>query len=290
MVAKEEGEKVKILLTGAGGQLGQAFQELFEKEGINYCAKKHQDLDITNLRLLREVIRGKGFTHIVNCAAFNDVDRAETEWKKAYLVNGIGVRNLAIVAQEENIELMHFSTDYVFDGRKGAPYTIFDPPSPLNRYGESKLLGEKLLSSLASKWYLIRTSWVFGKGERNFLYKVLTWSKKQDRLRIVSDETSAPTYAKDLARASYLLIREGAWGIYHITNTPTSRYQWAKYFLEKIGWEGRVEPARQEEFSLPALRPKFSVLDNFGLRETTAFQMPTWEDATERFIKEEFSK
>ncbi|MCD6155554.1 MAG: dTDP-4-dehydrorhamnose reductase [Candidatus Atribacteria bacterium] len=290
MVAKEEGKEVKILLTGAGGQLGQAFQELFEKEGINYCAKKHKDLDITDLQLLREAIRGKSFTHIVNCAAFNDVDRAETEWKKAYLVNGIGVRNLAIVAQEENIELMHFSTDYVFDGQKGTPYTIFDPPSPLNRYGESKLLGEKLLSSLTSKWYLIRTSWVFGKGKRNFLYKVLTWSKKQDLLRIVSDEMSAPTYAKDLAWASYLLIRERAWGIYHITNTPTSRYQWAKYFLEKTGWKGRLEPARQEEFSLPAPRPKFSVLDNFGLRETTGFQMPTWEDATERFVKEEISK
>jgi len=280
---------MKVLLTGAWGQLGQAFQELFEKEEIHYCARGHQELDITNLQLLREATRGKGFTHIINCAAFNDVDGAEKEWQKAYLVNGIGVRNLAIVAQEENIELMHFSTDYVFDGQKGTPYTIFDTPCPLNRYGESKLLGERLML-LASKWYLIRTSWVFGKGEKNFLRKVLSWSIKQNRLRIACDEVSSPTYAYDLARASYLLLREGAWGIYHITNTPASRYQWAEYFLRKTGWKGAIEPAQQEEFSLPARRPKFSVLDNFGLKETINFQMPSWEEATERFIREEILK
>jgi dTDP-4-dehydrorhamnose reductase len=154
---------MRVLIAGASGQLGRAFQELLTRKGIEHFPLGRAELDITNLSQVREVVRGIRPTHIVNCAAYTDVDKAEEDWRRAYAVNGLGVRNLALGAREVKAELVHFSSDYVFSGRKASPYTIFDPPDPINRYGESKLLGERFVE-LAEKWYLIRTSWVFGRG------------------------------------------------------------------------------------------------------------------------------
>jgi dTDP-4-dehydrorhamnose reductase len=199
-------------------------------------------------------------------------------------VNGLGPRNLAIVANEIDAELVHYSTDYVFSGEKGSPYTIYDTPDPINRYGESKVLGERFIMSIADKFYLIRTSWVFGDGE-NFAKKVIEWSKKNQVLRIVDDEISSPTYAPDLARATWELIKQRAYGLYHITNSGyCSRYEWAEFILNKIGWSGELKRAKQEDFNLPAKRPRFSVLDNFGLEETVGVKMPHLKTAVERFL------
>lgn len=135
-------------------------------------------LDITDLQSIRKLAADIKPNVIINCAAYNAVDKAEVEWEKAYTINGIGVRNLAIVANELNAILVHYSTDYVFDGSKKEPYTIFDLPNPLSRYGESKYLGEKLLMQNGEKFILIRTSWVFGAGNINFAKKVLEWAQK----------------------------------------------------------------------------------------------------------------
>jgi dTDP-4-dehydrorhamnose reductase len=276
---------MKVLLTGANGQLGRAFQELFKNEKIEFIAAPKEELDITDLRKIREFVsKNPGITHIINCAAYNKVDEAEKDWKTAYLVNGLGPRNLAIVANEIDAELVHYSTDYVFSGEKGSPYTIYDTPDPINRYGESKVLGERFIMSIADKFYLIRTSWVFGDGE-NFAKKVIEWSKKNQVLRIVDDEISSPTYAPDLARATWELIKQRAYGLYHITNSGyCSRYEWAEFILNKIGWSGELKRAKQEDFNLPAKRPRFSVLDNFGLEETVGVKIPHWKTAVERFL------
>jgi len=276
---------MKVLLTGANGQLGRAFQELFKNEKIEFIAAPKEELDITDLRKIREFVsKNPGITHIINCAAYNKVDEAEKDWKTAYLVNGLGPRNLAIVANEIDAELVHYSTDYVFSGEKGSPYTIYDTPDPINRYGESKVLGERFIMSIADKFYLIRTSWVFGDGE-NFAKKVIEWSKKNQVLRIVDDEISSPTYAPDLARATWELIKQRAYGLYHITNSGyCSRYEWAEFILNKIGWSGELKRAKQEDFNLPAKRPRFSVLDNFGLEETVGVKMPHLKTAVERFL------
>ncbi|WP_206516896.1 dTDP-4-dehydrorhamnose reductase [Caldicellulosiruptor changbaiensis] len=287
MAENEKGEKkaVKVLITGAAGQLGQAFQRFFTKRGIDYIAADHSMLDITNLSQLREFVKGKDVTHIINCAAYNAVDKAEEDWKTAYLVNGLGVRNLAIISLENKIELVHYSTDYVFDGKKSTPYTIFDTPSPLNKYGESKLLGERFIT-LTEYYYLIRVSWVFGIGNTNFLKRVFDWSKERHILKIADDEISAPTYTDDLVYATYLLLKERAFGLYHITNTPASRFEWVEYVLRKVGWKGKIERAKKDDFKLPAKRPGYSVLDNFGLKETVNFEMPTWQDATDRYLRQ----
>jgi dTDP-4-dehydrorhamnose reductase len=277
---------MKILITGANGQLGKDFQKYVKQNNIEYIPTDSSDLDITSLNQLRQFTKeNKDITHIINCAAYNAVDKAEEEWEKAYRINGLGVRNLALISNEINAELIHYSTDYVFSGDKGSKYTIYDTPNPINKYGESKALGEKELL-LAKKRYLIRVSWVFGTGNTNFAKKVINWSKNKEELRIVDDEISSPTYTKDLVKATMNLINLKAYGTYHITNTPCSRYEWAEYILEKINWKGKLNKAKKEEFDLPAKRPDYAVLDNFGYKETTGQQMPDWKDATKRFLDE----
>lgn len=276
---------MKVLITGSSGQLGQAFQRLFSEKNIEHIPATHGMLDVTNIKQLREFIKGKNITHIINCAAYNAVDKAEEDWQTAYFINGLAVKNLAIISNEENVELVHYSTDYVFDGKKTNPYTIFDMPNPISKYGESKLLGERFVT-LTNRYYLIRVSWVFGMGNVNFAKKVLDWCTRGNELKIADDETSAPTFTDDLAYATYLLIKERAFGLYHITNTPASRYEWAEYILQKIGWKGTLKRAKKDDFNLSAKRPGYSVLDNFGLKETINFEMPSWQDATNRFLKQ----
>jgi len=276
---------MKILITGAKGQLGQAFQKKFERLNIQYIAKGSKELDITKIDQLRNVVQNeKEITHIINCAAYNYVDKAEEEWEKAYQINGLGVRNLSIISNEINSELIHYSTDYVFSGKKGE-YTIYDTPDPINKYGESKALGEREVTQ-AQRYYLIRTSWVFGVGKDNFAKKVINWSQNNKELKITTDEKSAPTYTEDLVEATLELIKQKVYGIYHITNTPCTRYEWAEYILKKIGWQGTLKPAKRIDFNLPAKRPESSVLNNFGYTEVTGKTMPDWKDATDRFLKE----
>lgn len=285
MVEKEV-QNMKVLLTGSNGQLGRAFRKLFDEESIQYIPTDINELDITNIEKIREFVNdNKGITHIINCAAYNQVDKAQEDWKNAYLVNGLAVRNLTIVSNEIGAELVHYSTDYVFSGNKNEPYTIFDTPDPINKYGESKALGEMYVMSLTNKYYLIRTSWVFGDGPVNFVRKVIEWSKNRNELRIADDEISSPTYAPDLAQATYELIKLRAYGIYHLTNTPCSRYEWAEYILNLIEWNGELKKAKQEEFNLPAKRPKYSVLDNYGYKETTGKEMRDWKEATKEYIE-----
>jgi len=276
---------MRILITGANGQLGRSFKELFKEQDVSFIETDVDNLDIRKLNEIRNFTQNNNFTHIFNCAAYNAVDNAETDWKEAYLVNGIGPKNLAIVAGEINAEIVHYSTDYVFDGRKGLPYTIHDSPNPINKYGESKYLGEKLLQVYGNRSYLIRTSWLFGDGENNFALKVISWSNKRNEISIADDEISAPTYADDLAQASLDLIFNRQYGIYHITNSSCSRYDWAEFILKETGWKGKLLRAKQADFKLPAKRPVYSVLDNFCFPEVSGYNMPAWQDATLRFIK-----
>jgi dTDP-4-dehydrorhamnose reductase len=276
---------MKILITGANGQLGQAFQKKFEQLNIQYIAKGSKELDITKIDQLRNLVQNeKEITHIINTAAYNHVDKAEEEWEKAYQINGLGVRNLSIISNEINAELIHYSTDYVFSGKKGE-YTIYDTVDPINRYGESKALGEREVTQ-AQRYYLIRTSWVFGVGKKNFAKKVINWSQNNKELKITTDEKSAPTYTEDLVEATLELIKQKVYGIYHITNTPCTRYEWAEYILKKIGWQGALKKAKRSDFNLPAKRPESSVLNNFGYTQVTGKTMPDWKDATDRFLKE----
>lgn len=285
---------LKVLITGACGQLGQAFATLLTRQG-NRCLladieEGREDihrLDITKLDDVRCFIQSDPVDCIINCAAYNAVDKAEVEWQTAFLVNGIGTRNLSLVASETDAILVHYSTDYVFSGNKNQPYTILDSPDPISKYGESKLLGERLMLGNSSRFYLIRVSWLFGMGNVNFPRQVLQWSQGSKELRIVDDQVSCPTFTDDLAKATRDLLDTDAFGMYHVTNTGyCSRYDWAEYILDSCGWEGNLLRAKSADFETLAKRPKFSALDNFGTKETIGYNLPSWKDATGRFLKQ----
>jgi dTDP-4-dehydrorhamnose reductase len=278
---------MKILLTGAQGQLGLDFQKLFQKSGIPFLATDINELDIANLTAVRDIIKSYSPTTVINCAAYNAVDKAEEEFHLACMVNAIGPRNLAIATEEHGIPLVHFSTDYVFDGDQRVPYTIADMPNPINRYGQSKYLGERLVQSFSRRFYLVRLSWVFGIGNENFPKKILEWSKTKHQLKVVTDQVSCPAYTVDIASITMLLLRSGAYGLYHLTNQGfCSRFDWARFILKKSKSPIEVVPATENDFPTPAKRPKFSAIDSFPIKETLGILPSTWKDATERFLKE----
>jgi len=276
----------KILITGANGQLGKAFSEELEKRGFSHLCLKKGDLNITDFKKVGKTIKEYLPHFLINCASYNNVDKAEEDWEKAFLVNGIAVKNLALAARENNCVLVHYSTDYVFDGRKNSPYTIADFPNPINKYGQSKLLGEKFVQSFSQNYYLIRLSSVFGPNpQASFPLKLLSWAKEKKEIKIVEDQVFSPSFTKDIAKTTLLLIETGQYGLYHMTNSGfCSRYEWAKFILEKTKWQGRILPAKTEDFNLKAKRPKFSVLDNFPLQDIINYRLPTWQEATEEFL------
>ncbi|MGB9621884.1 MAG: dTDP-4-dehydrorhamnose reductase [Brevinematia bacterium] len=288
---------MKILLIGAYGQLGTEFRRFFEEHNIDYIPTSTKEregknlvLDIANINKVKEVFSKYKFDVVINCSAYNYVDKAEEEWQKAYSINGLGVRNLAIESNKKSIPLVHYSTDYVFDGSKTTPFTIADIPNPLSKYGKSKLLGENFLKSLTNKYILIRVSWVFGKGgETNFIKKLIEWSKKGE-VRVSTDEISAPTYTKTIVNATWKLLEVEGFGIYHLSNEgECSRYEYAKFILETLNWKGKLYEAKQEDFNLPARRPKYSKLDNFGIKETIKIEIPHWKEVVEKYMKEELN-
>ena len=275
-----------VLLTGANGQLGQDFQKLFDKLGIKYIATDYQELDITNKEKVREYIENNNFTIVINCAAYNNVDKAEDEIEKCYALNAYAPKNLAEICKEKNIIFVTYSTDFVFDGEKEIPYTEEDIPNPLSIYSKSKLEGEKY-SLEYEKTFLIRTSWVFGMGNNNFCKQVINWSKDRDVLKIVDDQVSSPTYSKDLAEFSWDLIQTDKYGLYHFSNSgEASKYEQAEYILKKIGWCGKLERAKTDDFPLKAKRAKYSKLDSGKIEKVVNEKIPHWKEGIDRFLEE----
>lgn len=275
-----------VLLTGANGQLGQDFQKLFDKLGVKYIATDYQELDITGKEKVREYIENNNFTIVINCAAYNNVDKAEEEVEKCYALNAYAPKNLAEICREKNIIFVTYSTDFVFDGEKEIPYTEEDIPNPLSVYSKTKLEGEKY-SLEYEKTFLIRTSWVFGIGNNNFCKQVINWSKDRDILKIVDDQVSSPTYSKDLAEFSWDLIQTDKYGLYHFSNSgEASKYDQAQYILKKIGWQGKLERAKTNDFPLPAKRAKYSKLDSSKIEKIVDKKIPHWKEGIDKFLEE----
>lgn len=278
---------MKILLTGSNGQLGHDFQKLFDNLNIKYIATDYQDLDIADSKNLKKFFdKNNDFTHIINCAAYNDVDKAQND-DKVFLLNEQAPKKLAELSKKLGAIFITYSTDFVFDGKKGKNYTEDDIPTPLSNYGLSKANGEKLTLNAYEKSFVIRTSWVFGKANNNFNTQVINWSKTRNELNIVDDQVSVPTYSKDLAEFSWKLIQTGKFGLYHITNNGTaSKYEQAKYVLEKIGWQGKIKPAKTEDFNLPAKRPHFSKLSSEKIEKLLGEKIPDWKSGIDRYLIE----
>lgn len=275
-----------VLLTGADGQLGQDFQKLFDKLEIKYTATDYKELDVTNREKVKEFIDKNNFTMIINCAAYNNVDKAEEEQEKCYALNSYVPKYLAEICKEKNMVFVTYSTDFVFDGEKEIPYTEEDIPNPLSIYSKAKLEGERY-SQEYEKSFVIRTSWVFGMGNNNFCKQVINWSKGKDKLRIVDDQISSPTYSKDLAEYSWKLVQTDKYGLYHLSNDgEASKFEQAQYILKKMGWNGILERIKTKDFLLPAKRAEYSKLDSSKLEKVINKKIPHWKSGIDAFLEE----
>lgn len=276
-----------ILITGAKGQLGYDFQRLFDEIDEKYIATDRDDLDITDIEKVREFVKDKNITLIINCAAYNNVDKAEEEPEICKKLNTYAPRDLAIVAKEIGANYITYSTDFVFDGKKKAPYTEEDIPNPLSVYGRSKYEGEKEVFKVKLDSFVVRTSWVFGIANNNFNKQVINWSKSKDELSIVDDQISSPTYSKDLAYYSWELIKTKKYGLYHLSNGgEASKYDQGKYVLDKIDWQGKLNRAKTKDFNLKAKRAEYTKLDSSKLEKVIDKKIPSWENGIDRFLEE----
>lgn len=278
---------MKILLTGSNGQLGHDFKKIFNKKNIEYIATDYKELDITNDEDLNKFFQeNEGITHVINCAAYNDVDKAETD-KKVWLLNAEAPKKLAEFSKKIGAIFVTYTTDFVFDGEKNSPYTEDDKTNGISEYGKSKAQGEKDVLEAYARSFVIRTSWVFGIANNNFNKQVINWSKSRNELNIVDDQVSVPTYSMDLAEFSWKLIQTEKFGLYHITNDGiASKYDQAKYVLEKIGWKGMLGRAKTADFNLPAKRPTYSKLDSSKVEKLLGEKIPTWQSGIDRFLEE----
>uniref|UniRef100_A0A7C5KHU6 dTDP-4-dehydrorhamnose reductase n=1 Tax=Thermodesulfobium narugense TaxID=184064 RepID=A0A7C5KHU6_9BACT len=271
---------MRAILLGANGQLAREFINNSVNFNLQLIPFDKGMLDVTNFFELKEVIKIYMPDIVLNCAAYNHVDKAESDWEAAYKVNALGPRNLAVLSNEHNFILVHFSSDYVFDGLSSKPYLIYDKPNPISTYGKSKLSGEKEITSLCSKYYIIRTSWVFGDGTNSFPRKLIEWSRGKRVVKIVYDQVSSPTSARYLAIKTIDIIKNLPYGIYHVTNSGyCSRYEWAKFIFDFLKIEVELEPVKSDEFVTPAKRPSFSVLDNFPL-----IGDEDWKESTTNYL------
>ncbi|BCW93739.1 MAG: NAD(P)-dependent oxidoreductase [Thermoanaerobaculum sp.] len=275
---------MRVLITGARGQLGRALVDLGRGQGWQLWAYDLPEFDLTDVGAVQEAVRTAQPEVIFNAAAFTAVDRAEEEPEAAFAVNARAVATLASVADEVGALLVHLSTDYVFDGQNSRPYREDDPPNPLSVYGRSKLEGEKA-AARASKHLIVRTSWLFGRGW-NFveaIRKQLLGGARE--LRVVADQFGRPTYAEDLAEALVRLVNAGAYGLFHVANTGETNWAgFAREIAAQLGFSVPVVDISTEEAGRPAPRPRYSVLDTAKF-DSLGQPLPPWQEALARYLR-----
>ena len=255
---------MRVLVTGANGQLGQELAEILPERGYEVVALSRGELDVVDHGAVDRAVENHSPKLVVNAAAYTDVDGCETETETAYAVNALGPRNLALSCERRGCELLHVSTNYVFDGRAGRPYEPFDPPNPISAYGRTKLAGEEYVRNLSSRWYVVRSAGVYGRGH-NFVRTMLRVAKERDTLKVKDDEFISPTYARDLAEGIAEVIEAGLYGLYHLTNSGTcSWYEFSCEIFSLSGVEVEVVPIPASEYPLPAPRPANGVLSALG--------------------------
>jgi dTDP-4-dehydrorhamnose reductase len=277
--------RLPFLITGARGQLAQAFQALFAEQQIAFVALDKSALDITSRDHIHQAFDRYQPQAVINCAAYNLVDDAQKDSRPAFKINAEAVGYLAQACLDVEAALVHFSTDYVFDGQKPEPYTEDDAPRPINHYGQSKFEGETILRSVFDDFLLCRVSWVFGQGQKNFLHKLTTWAKNASTLKIACDEVSVPTFTQDIALVTLKALQKKLKGLYHVTNSGyCTRAQWAKYFFTQQHLSRVIQEVSKSEFDLAAKRPDYSVLSNEKIQRQTGLEIPSWQDAMNRFF------
>jgi dTDP-4-dehydrorhamnose reductase len=272
------------LLTGAGGQLGQCFQAVaaqFPQHQL-ICVTR-EEVDLNCPETLEKIYAATPFEGILNCAAYTQVDKAEIEKDKATAINQEGVANLIDFALPRQLKIIHFSTDFVFDGYQKSPYKETDTPHPLNNYGQSKLKGEQLLTQANIPSVIIRTSWLFSPYVNNFVKSILFKAKRGEELKVVTDQYGTPTSGLDLAQAVLSILDHPALfkaPIYHIAQgPPTSWYGFAQQIVKLSGSKAALRNILSEERPTDARRPHYSVLDTQLIQNNLSLSLRNWEDA-----------
>ena len=274
---------MKILITGANGQLGTELHEILEREFPGQTLYTDvQELDLTNAKAVDSYVANNVITHIVNCAAYTAVDRAEEEKMLCAAVNTDAVKNLAMAADANGAKIIHISTDYVFDGTNHRPYRESDKVNPISQYGTTKRKGETLLLALAPQAIIIRTAWLYSAHGNNFVKTMLRLADSQPEIKVVCDQIGTPTFARDLARAVVKVLQSHQWvpGIYHFTDEgAASWYDFAKAIFRIAGKDVKVTPIPTEDYPTPASRPSYSILDRTRIKATYGIEIPHWEEA-----------
>jgi dTDP-4-dehydrorhamnose reductase len=275
---------MRLVVTGAGGMLGRDVVRAAEAGGHDVVALARVDLDVTDEAAVRRVLAAAAPDAVVNCAAWTDVDGAEADEAAATLVNGAGAGHVADAAAEAGAAVVHVSSDYVFDGTKDAPYVESDPTAPLSAYGRGKLAGEAAVAGGPGRRAIVRSSWLFGTGGRNFVETMLGLASERVELRVVGDQIGCPTYTGHLAPALVALAQGGATGTFHVAGTGAASWHgFAREIFRAAGVSCRLEETTTDKFPRPAPRPAFSVLAS---ERRDAPRLAPWQDGLAAYLAE----
>jgi len=275
---------VNVLVTGAGGQLGLSIKSISDgyKDVISFTFCRSAQLNITDDEAVGEHFKYNNYDYCINCAAYTNVDGAETNVALANAINGLGAKNVALAWKNNRTTLIHISTDFVFSGAQSHPYTEEDSTEPLGVYGQSKLRGEQEIINQLSNYYIIRTSWLYSEFGNNFMKSMLRLGRERDQLSVVNDQVGTPTYAVDLASFILELIKNniGKYGIYHYSNEGVaSWYDFAKAIFQEAHISLDLKPIPSSEYPLPAKRPSYSVMNKSKVKENFKINLPHWQDS-----------
>jgi dTDP-4-dehydrorhamnose reductase/dTDP-4-dehydrorhamnose 3,5-epimerase len=278
---------LKFMVTGVNGQLGHDVILKLKEMNIGVVAPRRDEFDLTNREQVQRYIIEEKPDVIIHCAAYTAVDKAEDESDLCYSINVEGTRAVAEAAREIDAKVVYVSTDYVFDGLGLEPHSEEKEPNPVNYYGYTKEQGEKIVKAELDNYFIVRTSWVYGKNGNNFVKTMLKLAETRSEISIVSDQIGSPTYSKDLAEFIINLVKTNQYGIYHGVNEGyCSWYEFAKAIFEKAGIEIKINPITTEEYPTKAKRPLNSRLLKDNTDKTGIKRLPHWEDAISRFIEE----
>ncbi|MDP9677240.1 dTDP-4-dehydrorhamnose reductase [Paenibacillus jamilae] len=285
---------MKVLVTGAAGQLGSQVCEFFQKQqAYDVLPCDREKLDITNLEQAIGISKNYQPDVIIHCAAYTAVDAAENDIDKAYKINAYGTRNMALAAEKVGAKLVYISTDYVFDGFSKLPYQEYDNTNPQTVYGKSKRAGEILVQSLSSRYFIVRTSWVYGINGSNFVKTMLELGREKPMLQVVNDQIGSPTYTVDLVDFLNEIIKTEKYGVYHASNKGScSWYEFTQAIFKDaedilgIKMTSKLEPCTTQQFPRPAPRPFNSVLDHMSIRANGLTDLRPWREGLQQFLKE----
>ncbi|EPY12663.1 dTDP-4-dehydrorhamnose reductase [Paenibacillus alvei] len=281
-------EEMKVLVTGAGGQLGMEMLIVLHRHGISAVGYGHHDMDVTDAERVRTVMEKERPTHVIHAGAYTKVDLAESDSDTAYRINSYGTRNVAVAANRIGAALVYISTDYVFDGKSDCPYNEFHSVRPINIYGRSKWEGERFVRNHHPAAFIVRTSWVFGLYGDNFVKAILRKAQTEQVLQVVNDQVGSPTYTLDLAEKIVELLYTTKYGTYHITNSGScSWHEFATAIIKEAGLSTIVRAVPTSHFPRPARRPEYSVLEPLALRLNDFSLLRHWNEAIRHFLQKD---